>query len=341
MPLYRSLGSRQAVKKFDWPLSKPKVCELTLNFDCNAKCAFCYSSPQLSQWSEGSISLKEAGVALLNAHGGGAWQASLIGGEITLRDDLPQIVSLAEKIGYKAIQIISNGIKLADYEYAKSLRDAGVNIFRISIQGCNLKLHDEIVGVKGAFKKSIKGIENLIKLGVKVAVNHVITDLNYRTFPQLIKFLVENYNIDAYSIVSPHYSGAMDINSQKLKVPYFKSALYVRKALRIFIDKKMELDAPILGNFVPCVLPGFENIMAEWKYPEKDNILFVPNESPSEICDMKAGQRMKNARCDKCVYHGECMGFEKKYFGLFGGKEFLPLKREPEKFKLSTVYPAG
>ena len=341
MPIYHSLGSRLAVKKFDWPLSKPKVCELTLNFDCNAKCVFCYSSPQLPQWSEGFISFREAGAALLNARSGGAWQASLIGGEVTLRDDLPQIASLAEKIGYKAIQIISNGIKLADYEYAKSLTDAGVNIFRISIQGCNAELHDEVVGVKGAFKKSIKGIENLIKLGVKVAVNHVITDLNYRTFPQLIKFLVENYNIDAYSIVSPHYSGAMDVNSRKLKVSYSKSAPYMRKALQIFIDKKMELDAPILGNFVPCVLPGFENIMAEWKYPEKDDILFVPNESPLEICDMKAGQRMKNEGCGKCVYCDECMGFEKRYFSLFGGKEFVPVKRRTGKFKLSTVYPAG
>ena len=341
MPLYRSLGSRQAVKKFNWPLSKPKVCELTLNFNCNAKCAFCYSSPQLPQWSEGSISLKEAGGALLNAYKDGAWQVSLIGGEVTLRDDLPQIASLSKKIGYKAIQIISNGIKLADYEYAKSLRDAGVNIFRISIQGCDAELHDGAVGVKGAFKKAIKGMENLIKLGVKVAVNHVITDLNYRTFPQLIKFLVEDYNIDAYSIVSPHYSGAMDVNSKRLKVSYSKSAPYVRKALRVFIDKKTELDAPILGNFVPCVLPGFENIMAEWKYPKKDDVLFVPNESPSEICDMKAGQRMKNEKCGECVYNDECMGFEKKYFALFGGKEFIPIKRGVKRFKLSTVYPAG
>lgn len=334
----KALTAAEAAKKYGWPRTRPKICEVTINFDCNAKCVFCYSPHSEAGWRKGSLTLREIASALKRSRLEGAWLADILGGEVTLRKDLPEVAWIARKLGYSAVQITTNGIRLANPDYAKKLVDSGINVFRVSLHGSTPETHDAIVGVPGGFRRTVKGIENVLRLGAKAGINHVILPINYTQLPEVVKFTCSHLGLDAYLFISPHYLGAMKTNGDIYKIRYSKYMPYLKKALRIFEDRKLTLESPCLSNFVPCVLPGYANLMAEWKYQAEDDLLYVPNQAPLEIYKMKESQRMKVKRCGDCVYNTVCMGFEREYHTFFGGREFVPLKKKQSSFRLKTFY---
>lgn len=338
MGMKKPLTAAAAARKFGWPRTRPKICEVTINFECNARCVFCYSPNSQPAWEKGSLSLRDIGAALKKSRLEGAWLADILGGEVTLREDLPEIARLARRLGYKAVQITTNGLKLADKAYARSLVDAGINVFRVSLHADSPGVHDSVVGVPGGFRRTVAGIENVLGLGARAGINHVILPVNYTGLPGLAEFACAKLGLDAYLFISPHYLGAMKTNGSVYKIRYSKYMPYLRRALRFFEDRKLTLESPCLSNFVPCVLPEHENLMAEWKYQRVDDTLYVPNQAPLEIYKMKESQRMKVKRCAACVYNPVCMGFEREYYRYFGGKEFAPLKDAPKKFPLKTYY---
>jgi hypothetical protein len=62
------------------------------------------------------------------------------GGEPTIRDDLPEIVQEAKKIGFTLAQIATNGVRLAkDLEFCKELRQKGLNTIYLQFDGVTEK----------------------------------------------------------------------------------------------------------------------------------------------------------------------------------------------------------
>lgn len=334
MEQLKSLSPSEASKKYGWPKSRPKICELTINFECNAKCVFCYSPDEERSCKQSVMPLRDIAAALSASRIDGAWMADILGGEVTLRKDLPEIGRIARKLGYKAVQITTNGLLLSDYDYAKRLVDAGINVFRMSLHSNRPEVHDKMTGVPGGFKKTVKALENVIKLGCRAGINHVIFPINYEYLPEMPGLVTGSLGIDAYLFISPHYLGSMKDNGNIYKIQYSKYMPYLRKALKYFEDKKIKLESACLSNFVPCVLPEYVNLMAEWRYQKVDDTLFVPNQEPLKVYEMKESQRMKVKKCEECAYSKICMGFEREYYNYFGGKEFKPLK---EKQKIKTI----
>jgi uncharacterized radical SAM superfamily Fe-S cluster-containing enzyme len=71
----------------------------------------------------------------------------LSGGEPTLRDDLPQIVSLARGMGFDHIQVNTNGIRLAqDICFGQKLKDAGTTDFFLQFDGLTDAVYSRIRG---------------------------------------------------------------------------------------------------------------------------------------------------------------------------------------------------
>jgi hypothetical protein len=47
---------------------------------------------------------------------------------------------------------------------------------------------------------------------------------------------------------------------------------------------------------------------------------------------------MKGKKCDECIYSKLCAGFEKKYFEIYGDREFKPLKSVAKPFPIAVFY---
>jgi MoaA/NifB/PqqE/SkfB family radical SAM enzyme len=336
-----SPGIKAVAGKFGWPLRRMKVCELTLSYDCNARCVFCYSSPELAAWKgRDGLDFRKASGYLMSSYKTGARMVQFIGGEPTICEDLPKLIRLAAKIGYPAIQLVSNGLRLSDPDYARELVGAGLNTTLLSLHGDNAALHDRVTGIKGAFRKTLRAAENLLRLGGYLNIGTAVTGMNYKNLPRLIRLVTENFGIDSCHIVSMHYIGAAYKNRSRLRIAYKAQLPYVEEALRVFYGKVARPAFNLLSNYLPCLLPGRENVMSDWKYPELDDDLFLPD---AVYRDRMYGMitdnlRMKAPSCRTCVYYRACAGFEKEYFTLYGASEFKPLLSKPAPLGPGPVY---
>jgi uncharacterized radical SAM superfamily Fe-S cluster-containing enzyme len=142
---------------------------------CNISCPICFASsargpvigPGLNQIEEMLKTIRdERGICPLQ----------ISGGEPTLRDDLPQIVSLARRIGFDHIQVNTNGIRLAqDAGFGHLLKDAGTTDFFLQFDG----LTDEVYfRIRGAA---------LLRVGV-ILVPTLVRNINEDQIGAIIQF---------------------------------------------------------------------------------------------------------------------------------------------------------
>uniref|UniRef100_A0A7J2TL71 TIGR04053 family radical SAM/SPASM domain-containing protein n=1 Tax=Archaeoglobus fulgidus TaxID=2234 RepID=A0A7J2TL71_ARCFL len=106
------------------------------------------------------------------------------GGDPLMREDLIEIISYASQ-NFR-VSVAFSGTELATLEKMKELKDAGVSRIAISIDGME-EMHDEMRGIKGAFRKSLEVIENAKKAGLSFQINTTVTKANIMELPKVAK----------------------------------------------------------------------------------------------------------------------------------------------------------
>ncbi|MEM3423981.1 MAG: radical SAM protein, partial [Nitrososphaeria archaeon] len=107
---------------------------------CNLRCPICFANAAaVGYLYQPSLEkVKEMLDNLRNNKPVPTYAVQLSGGEPTLRDDLPEIVRYAKKIGIRHVEVNTNGVRLArDIDYLKELIDAGVSTFYLSFDSLN------------------------------------------------------------------------------------------------------------------------------------------------------------------------------------------------------------
>jgi MoaA/NifB/PqqE/SkfB family radical SAM enzyme len=327
----------ERIKNIKWSLKlKPKTCEVTVNSACNNRCIFCYSEP-VSLNLEKLPDINDIYKALYLGLKSGSWIAVIIGGEPTLRKDIGKIANFARKIGYPCIKICSNGLKLSDKKYVRSLKNDGFNMFDISIHGYKADIHDRLVGVPGAYSKIMKAIENLKELNCEIGTNQVINKINYSTFPQFMDLAYNDIGINYYNIIYEHYIGVAKLNRKILEVPISEVVKYIKEGLRVIEESKIPSFARIIVNIPPCFLENYLDILADWEKDESDGApLMVENEIKNMV-KMKNEQSAYAVTCKKCYYYDRCRGFDREYLSMMGDKEFKPIKNKVLISRIKTI----
>ncbi len=106
----------------------------------------------------------------------GAYHVSFEGGEPTLRNDLPELISHIDKT--KAIsRVVTNGLLLTE-EYVQRIKKAGLDVLTISLDSPYREIHDRFRGVPGLFDKVTEGIKHAVKAGLLVCVIYVASPQN-------------------------------------------------------------------------------------------------------------------------------------------------------------------
>ena len=303
------------------------VFELFLNYACQAKCEFCYNPPITDELLRRELSFAQAAEALYGAARGGAKKLNLHGGEVTLRDDLPKILRLARKVGFSEVTLVTNGVKLGDGRYARSLAAAGLTHVRLSVHAPGAAAHDAIVKVPGAFDRILKAIGHLKRLAIPVGINFVMIRENSASLPALAeRFMVEG-DIDDLIVYFPHERGMMELNAAKIGVSYAdaKGPLLATAAL---LDGRGSL---LVANVPPCAAPELADLLLDWeKDPaEAASGMMGPEGGRTDLNAMKDGQRREVAACRACVLRDRCRGVEPEYARRHGDREFRALASVP------------
>ncbi len=178
----------------------PTLSEIALTYGCQNRCTFCYaSSPHRSGEHRHMTTGQTEGVMHKILHQAHVPSLSFTGGEPTLHPDLPGLIRYGAKLGLR-VNLITNGIRASRWDYAKSLVDAGLASAQVSLESADPRLHDEIVGRKGAHALTVSGVRNFQRLGIHVHTNTTLCALNLDRADDHIRFVARDLKLKTLSM---------------------------------------------------------------------------------------------------------------------------------------------
>lgn len=312
--------------------TRDSVFELFLNYACQAKCAFCYNPPINDELLRRELSFEQAAASLYAAAKGGAKRLNLHGGEVTLRDDLGKIVRLARKVGFAQVTLVTNGVKLGDARYARSLVSAGVTDVRMSLHAPDAAAHDAIVAVPGALERALKGVAHLRKLEIPLGLNVVVIRENVAKLPALAKRFVASGLFDEMIVYFPHERGMMALNAADIGLTY-------EQARRPLLDaaKAVPLGKMLIANVPPCAAPELADLLLDWEREGAASAMIGPEGRATDIKAMKNAQKFAMPACRACALRERCRGVEAEYLDRFGDGEFRALAAVPPALSAAAV----
>jgi radical SAM protein with 4Fe4S-binding SPASM domain len=167
--------------------SAPYRMDLAITYRCNCECAHCYNArsrdfPGLNaaEWKRILDKLWEIGIPHI----------CFTGGEATLHNDLPELISYAKDLG-QITGLLSNGRRLSDPKYVDGLVEAGLDHVQITLESHIAEVHDRMVGSVGAWKQTVAGIRNVLDRELYVMTNSTLLQENAFEFGLTIDFLAE------------------------------------------------------------------------------------------------------------------------------------------------------
>lgn len=139
------------------PLAKPLWVFISLSHQCTYNCQMCGVVKILKGYE---LDIKEV-KRVFDELSGWDWDFSIVitGGEAFLRKDIFDIFQYAKKTNLK-VEVVSNGA-LINQDIAEKIMLSGLKNVAISLDGAREETHD-FIREKGAFKKAIEAIKNLV-----------------------------------------------------------------------------------------------------------------------------------------------------------------------------------
>lgn len=192
----------------------PYSVKIKLTGRCNLRCPFC------DYWKENAkdyLSLDVLKNLFRQLKDLGTKKIHFSGGEVFLRKDIFEILSMAKENGLK-INITSNGT-LIDKNKALKIVDLA-NSITISLDSCDGKVHDKLRG-KGNFKKSVRAINYLLKFRkkkkkkIKIRVNTLITKKNYLSLENMAQF-VHSLGVDKLLFIPVDDNGEFKLSKKRI-----------------------------------------------------------------------------------------------------------------------------
>jgi radical SAM protein with 4Fe4S-binding SPASM domain len=183
--------------------SAPYRLDLALTYRCNNDCAHCYNvrpNPPFPPSLVGKGEVEGIGQTELPTADwkrvlDKAWELGIphiifTGGEPTLRDDLPELIAHAESNG-QITGLNTNARRLSDSRYVERLIEVGLDHVQITLESHDPEIHDRMVRAKGAFRQTVKGLENALSSPLYVMTNTTMLRDNVSTLPATLDFLAE------------------------------------------------------------------------------------------------------------------------------------------------------
>jgi len=305
-------------------VSKIKKMTIFISYRCNNRCIFCYNSYKRNY---PSMSAQRIIRELRKARERGVTYLEITGGEPSIREDIILIIKLAKKMGFQTIAMATNGVKFSDKEFAKKAIESGLNHLIFSIHGHKSKLHDLLTGKEGNFKKLMKGIENVLQLGLKdIGTNTVIIKQNYKYLFEIGKLIYSIGIRNAEFIFVDPTQGFPSTYFSKL-VPKLEEILpSAKKCLEIGREHKVE---HWHIRYVPiCLFRDYKSQISELNEVQ----LFTTEHIASDFYNMNVeDSRPKNSRikpwkCLNCKEYSICEGIWYRYYLEYGDEELKPYK---------------
>ena len=290
-------------------------------YECNNQCVFCINSEKRHLFSRTTKEIKNE---IVSAKKRGATYIEFIGGEFTIRSDFLQLIKFAKSVGYKTINMATNGRIFSYKKIVQETINAGLTDIVFSIHGHNAQLHDSLTLAPGSFEQLVNGLENFKKCGFKnIGSNTAIVKQNYKFLSQIGKFISDLGVRNAeFIFVDPNHGGAK-VNFKILVPKISKIAPFVIKCLEI--GKKY----PHWHiRYVPlCYFEKYLNQISELDEVKKFKTEHIASDFQNYSVETSRAEvgRIKTEKCNKCKLNDLCEGIWKEYVKYYGDDELKPI----------------
>jgi len=113
------------------------------------------------------------------------------GGEVLTHPDWEQIITFARSKGF-AISIHTNGTPLNNRN-VHILKALNVSSVQVSLDSHRADVHDYIRGLRGAFDKTMSGIERAINAGLRTKITLMVHSVNVRELEATLRALKQRF----------------------------------------------------------------------------------------------------------------------------------------------------
>ncbi len=281
-----------------------------LGYACNNKCLFCTAAWKKPYGDRDTQTIMNEVKRIIFEDG--VFRIVYSGGDPTVRNDLPEILRHAKRMGIQNQNIQTNGRRLGDRRYLEALRDAGLTSCFVSIHGPEPGIHEWLTQAPGSFDQTYAGLVNLDRLGMKFTTNTVVCKQNYRSLSQLVTLLGSEFgSVRRVKLSYPRLQGGAYDNLSEIIAPLWEVAPFIREA----IDRGNEIGVHVLTEFVPACLNGTS-------YDRADDFN-LPRISLSDLAYSDSNWCRPRGQvfyefCDKCDLLNVCFGIEARHHEAFG-----------------------
>lgn len=179
---------------------KPLWVDFYVTRECNLKCVYCFANAKYIRENNSSKPFQLDRARILNLVDQiadlGIKRVLVTGGEPALVSYLLDIIGRLSNLGIDVV-LATNACLMTD-KLAQGLIEAGVTKVQAKLDAACPGIQDKLSGVDGSFTKLIEGIRILKKHPLKVSVASVVTALNIREIPHVIR-ICANLGVDEVS----------------------------------------------------------------------------------------------------------------------------------------------
>lgn len=246
---------------------------------CNSKCQFC---PQPSTVDDGWLYDVSSKIIDLVQTPGEC--VNVTGGEPTIRRD--KFIGLVKKFSCnwnrtKAF-VLTNGRLFSDASYVKdvfSAVDREHIAFGIPLYSDAACVHDQVVGVNGAFGQTVRGLYNLAAYHAEIEIRFVLSRITYKRLPQLVQYIGRNLPfVTRIAVMGIEPMGYCRSEWEKYWVDPEDAEKEILNAFEVADNFNLTV---LLYNFQLCCLPRALrpyacSSISEWKRVYIDTCLYCP-----------------------------------------------------------------
>lgn len=160
------------------------ICWLTVNRACNMRCKWCYA--KADNFSTVATMTPTVLKNILSVTSSTPIKKFiLIGGEPTLHHQLPSMIKRLKPV---KVLLVTNGVKLADKEYLKSLKDSGLDMVTISLKGATEEQYKQNTGV-ACLRLVEKAVANLNDLEISYCISVTFSSSVVNMLPMILDWM--------------------------------------------------------------------------------------------------------------------------------------------------------
>ena len=225
-----------------------KTLSIQTTYKCQMKCSNCYLGSMLNDESIADVDIVQLTTLLSKLPS--RCDIRFIGAEPTMNPFLVDLIRAARRCGHRP-SLLTNGIKLRDEQYVVSLKQAGLNMLGLSMNGgLDDEVYKQFDGGKYA-KVKAQALNNCFKHKILPHVNLILDPTNIHVVEPLIDFITSTALSNGIAFSPRKFPVALRIKSIGQMGNYRKTkTLSMSKMVEIMSDvhkQKIEIDSTVDG----------------------------------------------------------------------------------------------